>query len=125
MVSGKLPAFNGIPRQGRPSARTTSRLSPVLKTMKTKEPVTPDGRRIWLERQAFSLSRCCPIEQSNPGDCPLCNLRSLGVRERREWIQGLTLEDLEYLVTYHVCCAAEKKRTVNGGQKARPGAARK
>ena len=66
------------------------------------------GRRVWLERQAFALSKHCPADRSNPGVCPLCGLRPLPARERRAWIYRLTVEELEYLATSHPCCYAVK-----------------
>jgi hypothetical protein len=83
-----------------------------------KSPATGD-RRIRLERQAVDLSNRCPIEHSNPGSCPLFDLRPLSVRKRRLWIHRLTLEDLEYLVRYHASCAAEKIRATTGKRKVR------
>ena len=87
--------------------------------MKPQQTSAAGGRRIWLELQAISLSKHCPIDRSKPGSCPLCGVRSLGVRERRAWVRGLTLDELEYLVTYHACCAAEKERTTAGRPKGR------
>lgn len=63
-------------------------------------------RRGWLEREAYELSKHCPVDQSNPPDCPLCRLRHLGGSERRAWIHQLTDDELEYLATYHSCCCA-------------------
>ena len=65
-------------------------------------------RRVWLERQAFALSKHCPADRSNPEVCPLCGLRSLSASERRAWIHQLSVGELEYLATYHTCCYAEK-----------------
>ena len=77
--------------------------------MKTKKSVSPDGLRTKLERQAMALSKRCPVDRSNPINCPLCDLRLLGARDRRGWVRALTLEDLQYLSLYHHCCAAVKK----------------
>lgn len=85
--------------------------------MKTKESVPRDGRRVALENQALDLSRRCPIDGSNPDNCPLCGLRVLSLPERRAWIRRLKLEELEYLVTYHACCAKEKKSAIVGREK--------
>jgi len=82
--------------------------------MKSKAPVSADGRRSELEKLAFALSKTCPIERMNPPNCPLCGLRPLGARERRTWIRRLSLEELEYLATYHYLCAAEKAWRARG-----------
>ncbi len=65
-------------------------------------------RRAWLERQAYELSQSCPATPSNPRDCPLCDLRPLTAAERKAWIRTLTLDELEYLTTYHTTCYAIK-----------------
>ncbi len=78
-------------------------------TLKTKKSVATDDRRIHLERQALGLSRRCPVDLSNPGNCPLFGLRPFGIRERRAWIHRLSLEELEYLVCYHASCAAVRR----------------
>ena len=81
--------------------------------MKTQNDRVARDRRVgmeWLKRQATALSAKCPVDGSNPGHCPLFGLRALGVRERRAWLRGLSRADLEYLLCYHACCVAEKKR---------------
>jgi len=78
--------------------------------MKPKAIVSADDRRSELEKLAFVLSKTCPIERLNPRNCPLFDLRPLGARDRRIWIHQLSLEELEYLTTYHHFCATEKTR---------------
>lgn len=75
---------------------------------KTKPSVLTRNRRSLLERKAFELSRHCPVDRTNPSDCPLCGLRPLPARERKGWLQQLSDDDLEYLATYHGTCFAEK-----------------
>jgi len=88
--------------------------------MNPKKPGTLGAHRIQLERQAIALTMCCPIERANPRACPLFALRPLAVRDRRVWVKHLALEELEYLVTYHACCAAEKKRRIAAKPKKLP-----
>lgn len=57
-----------------------------------------------LQRLATELTKRCPATGGNPGDCPLCGVRSLTVRKRQAWMRGLTDEDLDYLVAYHKIC---------------------
>jgi hypothetical protein len=61
-----------------------------------------------LEHQALTLAKACPIEQVNPDHCPLCDLRLLAPRDRKAWVQALTMEELEYLMLYHHGCASMK-----------------
>ncbi len=70
-------------------------------------------RRGWLEREAYELSKHCPVDESNPKDCPLCRLRPLSAEERKTWIHELTDDELEYLVSYHSCCCAVRMALVD------------
>ncbi len=79
--------------------------------MKTKVPALSAARRLQLEKLAIGLSRNCPVDRSNPRNCPLFGLRPLFARDRKAWIRHLALEELEYLATYHAYCAGEKART--------------
>ena len=88
--------------------------------MKTPKSVVADDRRSRLETQAIALSKHCPVDRSNPDSCPLCDLRLLGLRARRAWVHGLSLEELQYLVLYHAGCAGEKKRVLARQLKPRP-----
>jgi hypothetical protein len=65
-------------------------------------------RRARMERQAMSLTKSCPIDRNNPDHCPLCELRLLPARERKLWVQSLTMEELDYLMLYHHSCASLK-----------------
>lgn len=71
-------------------------------------------RRVWLEREAFALSKTCPADHTNPVECPLCDLRPLPLHERREWIGHLSDEELEYLASYHRACFAQKMAAKGG-----------
>ena len=75
-------------------------------TSRVKRPNPARDHRDKLERQAFELSKHCPVDRSNPVDCPLFGLRPLPARERRTWIRGLSDAELEYLAKYHTCCHA-------------------
>ncbi len=77
-------------------------------TTEKNQTETQRDRRIWLEREAFALSKTCPADHANPKDCPLCDLRPLPIIERRAWISQLSDEELEYLSTYHASCYANK-----------------
>jgi len=65
-------------------------------------------RRLELEERTFELSKGCPVDGSNPPECPLCGLRPMSARARRAWIKMLSDADLEYLATYHATCYTEK-----------------
>ena len=46
----------------------------------------------------------CPVEECNPEDCPLYELRRLEHPERVRWLNALKQDDLEYLAAYHYVC---------------------
>lgn len=56
----------------------------------------------------------CPLDESNPGHCPLHAVRHLPQAEALAWLRELTTEDKAYLLQYHHCClslAAEAAHT--------------
>jgi hypothetical protein len=65
-------------------------------------------RRLRMERQALTLAQQCPIDRNNPDHCPLCVLRLLPARDRKTWVQSLTMEELDYLMLYHHSCSTLK-----------------
>lgn len=67
------------------------------------------------------LSAGCPVDQANPAHCPLYGLRPLGLRKRQAWLRGLSLEELQYLVSYHAVCAAEKLSGLTKSLREHPG----
>lgn len=78
------------------------------KPTSTKRHAATAERRLELEERTFELSRACPVDGSNPAECPLCELRPMRARARRAWIKMLSDPELEYLATYHATCYAEK-----------------
>jgi hypothetical protein len=74
-------------------------------------PQKPAGNRSrrWSERQKkelMALVALCPYTQTNPPECPLCEVRKLGSADIRAWLDGLKRGDKEYLLLYHRCCLA-------------------
>lgn len=81
-------------------------MKPQIPTPQSRGPSR--DRRGWLEREAYELSKHCPLDRSNPAECPLYDLRPMSAAARKAWIHRLTDDELEYLVTYHTCCGAVK-----------------
>lgn len=52
----------------------------------------------------LSLALTCPVEQCNPQDCPLYNVRQLELPQRLQWFRELSDDDLAYLNAYHFVC---------------------
>ena len=75
---------------------------------RTQRNASTAGRRLELEERTFELSKGCPVDGSNPPECPLCGLRPMSAQARRAWIKRLSDDELEYLATYHATCYAEK-----------------
>ena len=76
-----------------------------------------------LRDSALSLTQHCPVDESNPDDCPLHGVRQLGPVRSCQWIRELSEDDLGYLNAYHNVCAAIKIEAASG-QKTSPAAAR-
>ena len=66
-----------------------------------------------LRANLLPLTEACPVDQGNPPDCPLHNLRQMKPAVRFAWINNLPEEDLGYLVSYHQICANQKLAAAN------------
>ena len=58
---------------------------------------------------AFGLAVACPFDQGNPSACPLHEIRKRNLKDRYEWIQGLSEERTHQLLAYHQECLDGKK----------------
>lgn len=63
-----------------------------------------------LRNAVIGLSIACPFDQGNPEDCPLCSIRKKPVRERFEWVQSLSGEELVDLYRYHGSCIVDREK---------------
>jgi hypothetical protein len=54
------------------------------------------------------LVEFCPVDKSNPKDCPLYLLRQMEHPRRLELFNALNEDDLVYLATYHHICLNTK-----------------
>ena len=61
-------------------------------------------KRSELRDHLLELAVTCPVEQCNPMDCPLQQVRRMDLGRRLEWFQSLSDEDLAYLNAYHYVC---------------------
>ena len=61
-----------------------------------------------LRANLLELTEACPFHDANPEDCPLFLLRKMKPRNRLQWFNALTENDLVYLATYHRVCFATK-----------------
>jgi hypothetical protein len=70
-----------------------------------------------LQAYILGVATACPLEQCNPEDCPLFELRRLEPGVRMAWLKTLEESDLEYLASYHFVCLNLKveKRLVGPG----------
>lgn len=57
-----------------------------------------------LRAGILNLDECCPVEDCNPEECPLYQLRKMKPLQRLEWLNALSEDDLAYLVAYHDVC---------------------
>jgi hypothetical protein len=65
----------------------------------------PENKKNALRENILSLAMQCPVEHSNPEDCPLFYVRKMELPRRLEWFNSLTEDDLVYLNSYHCVCA--------------------
>jgi hypothetical protein len=68
-----------------------------------------------LRDNLLGLFKHCPVELSNPEDCPLFAVRKAGPTRRLRWFNDLTEDDLVYLNAYHNVCERIKIES-RGGQ---------
>ncbi|MCX6895456.1 MAG: hypothetical protein NTZ16_08180 [Verrucomicrobia bacterium] len=68
----------------------------------------PPKTRAELESVALELIVACPLDSSNPQNCPLRQLREQPLTERVRWLRALADEELAYLVSYHQVCLNTK-----------------
>ena len=52
----------------------------------------------------------CPFDQSNPPDCPLCQIRTQPIGERMNWVDSLSHDKLRQIVTTHLLCLEHKQQ---------------
>lgn len=64
-----------------------------------------------LRDNLLSLVQHCPVELSNPADCPLFAVRKAGPARRLQWFNNLSEDDMVYLNAYHCVCARIKMET--------------
>jgi hypothetical protein len=79
----------------------------------------PEQPKTALRDNLLSLVPHCPVEQSNPPDCPLFTVRKAGPAKRLRWFNELTEADLVYLSAYHCVCAQIKMESRPAGLSAR------
>ena len=68
----------------------------------------PAEPKIILRNELLNVVPQCPVEQSNPPDCPLYAVRKAKPARRLQWFDALTEDDLSYLSAYHCICARIK-----------------
>jgi hypothetical protein len=69
---------------------------------------TSHSRKDELRASLRSLVKFCPVDESNPQDCPLHLLRQMERPRRLEWINALNEDELVYLAAYHQYCLNTK-----------------
>jgi hypothetical protein len=69
------------------------------------------SQRQYLLNEIFGLAVACPFDQGNPCNCPLHELRKKTLRERHEWLQALSEEDISNILTFHKKCLGEKENS--------------
>lgn len=57
-----------------------------------------------LQTAVLHLAAACPHESKNPDFCPLHGVRLLSDVDKYNWIQSLSIGELDYLARYHEVC---------------------
>jgi hypothetical protein len=73
-------------------------------------PLTASEDRERLKVWVVGLTMACPYDQSNPPDCPLCQIRTKPLVERLHWVESLSHEKLRLIVNTHLLCLEQKQR---------------
>jgi len=61
-----------------------------------------------LRASLISLAKFCPVDECNPEDCPLFQVRKMKLAERLKWFDGLAQDDLTFIAVYHHICMSVK-----------------
>jgi len=61
-----------------------------------------------LQGRVVALSVACPVDECNPPECPFHKLRKLPLRDRYEWVKGISEEEALRLLAFHEKCVEEK-----------------
>ena len=56
------------------------------------------------------LAIACPVEQNNPTDCPLHDIRLLTLQERLNWVKSCTRKEAEGIFRQHSSCHRYQKQ---------------
>lgn len=64
-----------------------------------------------VNAQLAEFVKSCPVDERNPAECPLFKLRKQKAEKVAAWIEGLSLDEKEYLLLYHHCCLATKTQS--------------
>jgi hypothetical protein len=57
----------------------------------------------------YGLLVACPYEQGNPASCQLFEIRKKKLRDRVEWVQSLSFDDMVHIMTVHKGCLAYRE----------------
>ena len=61
-----------------------------------------------LHGKIVALSVACPVDECNPVECPLHEVRKMTLRERYEWSKSISEDEAIKLVQHHIKCVEEK-----------------
>jgi hypothetical protein len=73
----------------------------------TNEVASQSTERTRLLAQVIGLTVACPMSQDNPEGCQLCTVRMGSFLQRVEWANGLSDDELRYLVERHLACGRQ------------------
>jgi hypothetical protein len=74
---------------------------------------TPDYLRVLT--RVMGLAIACPYSQDNPVRCQLCEVRTLPMAERIDWVRGLSSGELQEVTIGHETCLRALERAAADG----------
>jgi len=61
-----------------------------------------------MKAHLLGLTVACPYNLCNPVNCPLCDIRTLPMKERFQWVESLSIGEIESLLETHGSCLQKK-----------------
>ena len=68
------------------------------------DPAARAPGQLQLMTRVVGLSIACPFSQDNPERCQLCEVRTLPMAERIDWVRGLSAAELRRISVGHEAC---------------------
>jgi len=82
------------------------------------KPISTNQRK--LHGRLLALSEACPVDGSNPADCPFHECRKMSLLQRFEWARSLSQEEALEIIAIHANRVEKKIKEKPSQQKRNP-----